>query len=289
MMRRRSFLSLLGAVGLLPLQTTVAPASASGVTLLDAELELTGDWHGSATGDVAVVIERARAACLAGVSLLSDRQPEVLRVENRYGDHPSIWLQAGAPQRAWIIVGVGARDWSRLAYQFGHELGHVLCNSWQVDALPRTPSQWIEEALVEAFSLRGLDLLADAWERKPPFPGDSGFAGAIRDYRAGVEDSHHEVAREQGIKAGPGAWFRGREAYLEQHGGMDAARGAVGTMLDLLMSDEAAIADLGALNRWPGRSGVPLPDYLDFWQVSCADLAAPGRLPLRLRQLLLDG
>ena len=60
---------------------------------------------------------------------------------------------------AWIIVDVGTRDWCNLAYQFGHELGHVVANSWARDAKPGGPCQWLEEALVEAFSFRGLGRL----------------------------------------------------------------------------------------------------------------------------------
>ena len=43
---------------------------------------------------------------------------------------------------------------------------------------------------------------------------------------------------------------------------------------------------LGALNRWPGRSGVPLDDYLHLWLASCAELQASSFLPDRLQQLL---
>ena len=38
---------------------------------------------------------------------------------------------------------------SVLAYQFGHELGHVTANSWQPRGKPQLPSQWLEEAPVE--------------------------------------------------------------------------------------------------------------------------------------------
>ena len=48
------------------------------------------------------------------------------------------------------------RGWSKLAYQFGHELGHVTANSWQGNAKPARPRQWLEEAMVEALSLHGL-------------------------------------------------------------------------------------------------------------------------------------
>jgi hypothetical protein len=71
---------------------------------------------------------------------VSDRQPERLRVEAHDSGLPAIWLYVDPPHTAWVIVD-SARDWSKLAYQFGHELGHVLCNSWWPDARPRLPCQ----------------------------------------------------------------------------------------------------------------------------------------------------
>jgi hypothetical protein len=43
---------------------------------------------------------------------------------------------------------------------------------------------------------------------------------------------------------------------------------------------------LGALNRWPGRSGVSVDEYFNQWQASCAELQASPLLPSRLRQML---
>ena len=98
---------------------------------------------------------------------------------------------------AWIIVNVGSRDWCKLAYQFGHELGHVLANSWDAGSKPSRPCQWLEEALVEAFSLRGLGRLADGWERRPPFPNDGPFASAIRRYRRDIVERYEKAGSAQ--------------------------------------------------------------------------------------------
>lgn len=284
-MERRSFLSLFGLGVFLPFKSHAARTSFSH-TVRTAPLELRGEWGGSARADAAVVIERMRKAGLTGVDLRSDRQPQKLRVENAPGIFPSVWLQTRSPNIAWIKVVVGTRDWCNLAYQLGHELGHVLCNSWQSDAKPRNPCQWIEEALVEALSLRGLAILADDWAKTPPFPNDEGYASSIRDYMETIITRYHRIAREQGIGAGFGAWFKAHEAVFSERGGIDSARGAVTTMLAILDSDESIVDDMGALNRWPGRSGVPLADYLTFWERSCVDLKTSGRLPVLLRGLL---
>lgn len=230
-----------------------------------------------------------RSVCLKDVPLLSDRQPEKLRVDNHGSGWPAIWLHDEFPQMAWILVDIGPRDWCKLAYQFGHELGHVLCNSWRRDAKPRLPCQWLEEALVEAFSIRGLGLLAESWGQDPPFAGDAGFANSIKDYRQHVIDTYRAGGTVESDD-GMAAWFRANRGALEDKGGVRPAEGPV--ILRLVSeyaADRASVADLGALNRWSGRSGVPLEEYLSRWRTSCAEIAAPGRLPERLGSLLNVG
>ncbi len=256
------------------------------MTLLDIPMELGGNWEQSAPADVLAVLGRMRAGCLEGTQLLSDQQPERLRVDDHLTGPPSVWLHSDVPTTAWVVVDARTRDWCNLAYQFGHELGHVFCNSWKRDAAPANPSQWVEEALVEAFSLRGLGRMADGWEREPPFPDDSAYAGSIRQYREAILVRYRAQAAEQGMGAGFAAWFKQRAAHFAEHGGVGDAAGAVPTMLEMFERDPLSVADLGALNRWPGRSGLALPDYLAHWQASCAELGTPNVSPGWISQLL---
>ena len=147
----------------------------AGVNLLSAPLDVHGDWGGSLPGAAAAVISRMREACLSGLRLLSDHQPDHLRVDDEASGPPHVWLHEENPTTAWIVVDIGTRAWSQLAYQFGHELGHVMCNSWMWKVETPPPSRWLEECLAEAFSMRGLGRLADAWEQNPPFAGDAGY------------------------------------------------------------------------------------------------------------------
>jgi hypothetical protein len=252
-------------------------------SLFLAPLELMGDWGSSPPEAAFRVLSRVREACLTSVALLSDRQPKRIRVESRSGGFPAIWLHDDDASMAWILVTIGACDWCQLAYQFGHELGHVLCNSWDKLAYPRAPCQWLEESLVEAFTIRGLGILAEAWERDPPFEGDCGFSDAIRRYRNNL------IARyeAQSSHSSCSVWFRAARRSLEQRGGESEAEGPA-TLCALAELEESnrSIEDLGALNRWPLRSGIAIEDYLKQWQTSCAEIRTPGRLPKRLRRLL---
>jgi hypothetical protein len=242
-----------GMVGLLqPLafDGTHAMAETRAPTLLTGPIEMVGDWGHMIPESVHKVLERARHACLDGTRLLSDSQPESLRVEARSLGPPAIWLHTDVPKTGWIQVDIDERDWARLAYQFGHELGHVTANSWRRDAKPLSPCQWLEEAMVEAFSLRGLARLADAWSRDPPFVGDSGFGGAIAAYRQDALDRYAKLAAGQGHVTDFGAWFEAHRTDIETRAFLsDFAKAASLTLLAEYERDP-----LG-LKRW-GRSIV---------------------------------
>jgi hypothetical protein len=252
-----------------------------------APIEVRGDWTGALPQSAGSVLSRMREACLAGVRLVSDRQPGRLRVDNHAAGLPHVWLHGEGAALAWVVVNVGPRDWSKLAYQFGHEFGHVLANSWQPQATPAIPCQWLEEALVEAFALRGLGRLADSWTRDPPFAQDHAFGAAIAGYRRNILQGYAELAAGQRRGADFAAWFAAHRGALEAEGGLTPfAQAAAPTLLAEFERAPDSLASLGALNRWPGRSGVPLEDYLRRWEASCAELAAPAVLPGRLRMLL---
>jgi hypothetical protein len=69
--------------------------------------------------------------------------------------------------------------------------------------------------------------------------------------------------------------------------GVPAPKGpAVAPILADLEEDKGCVEDMGALNRWPEQTGLPIGQYLRRWQKSCKEINAPGLLPTRLRALL---
>src|SRR5229473_381201 len=285
---RRAFLGVAGiAAFVIPRLIAGIPGLASEPTrsLLSVPLELGGVWKSSPADAVLRVLSRVRAVSLEGLRLLSDRQPDRLHVDNHPSGWPAVWLHNDHTNTAWIIVDIGPADWCKLSYQFGHELGHVLCNSWDAQSKPRPPCQWLEEAMVEAFSIRGLGLLAASWERNPPFAGDAAFGAAIREYRENLI-KNYRGAGEQMSDAEIASWFRVSRSALES-GSAFSGGPLIVRIVGELERDNACVEDLGGLNRWPSRSGVPLEDYLTRWGRSCTEVHARGQLPARLRSVLL--
>jgi hypothetical protein len=265
---------------------TLSPPLELAPTLLSAPIELAGNWGHMLPCSADLVVKRMRHSCLDGVRLVSDRQPTGLRVEEHTSGPPAVWLHPDGSSMAWIIVDIGEHAWVQLAYQFGHELGHVLANSWQPHAAPKFPCQWLEEAMVEAFSLRGLGRLAESWKKDPPFPGDNEFGNAIADYRRNIVEGYSKLVAEQGLTRDPAAWFSRNRSEIEMAGLIPFGQAASLTILAEYERAPECVEALGALNRWPDRSGVPLEDYLRQWEASCAELHATPILPARLREVL---
>ena len=256
-------------------------------TLATAPIELAGDWGRMIPNSALHVVQRMRRCCHDGVRLVSDDQPERLRVEEHTSGPPAVWLHTAERNVGWIIVDIGERDWSKLAYQFGHELGHVTCNSWRPDAKPAAPCQWLEEALVEAFSLRGLALLVDSWSTDPPFKDDRGFGAAIAVYRQNIIERYGKLGTEQDNSNNLSAWFKQHRDRMEAQPYLNAfAQAASLSILAEYERNPACIEALGALNRWKRRSAIALEDYFRAWEKSCGELQASADLPTRLRNLL---
>ena len=252
-------------------------------------MECIGQWAGVSNETIIKIIEYARLACLRDVRLVSDRQPQRLRVDNHTSGPPAIWLHNDPQTTAWTIVDIAGRAWCQLAYQFGHELGHVLANSWNAAALPRQPCQWLEETLVEAFSLRGLGRLAESWARHPPFNADEDYSLALMRYKTNLVVQYSKPSIVQPFTS-VGEWFGSNRQALEHLSGLNDRLGPVIlAVLDEYEQNSDMLADIGALNRWPERSAVPLELYLEKWHNSCRELGAPGLLPLRLGQILSVG
>jgi hypothetical protein len=267
--------------------SNLSPPIVPGVTLLSAPIELAGDWGRMIPNSADRVVEAMRHACLDGVRLVSDRQPSRLRVDEHPSGPPAVWLHDDGSTTAWTIVDIGQQAWSQLAYQFGHELGHVFANSWQPHAEPGGPCQWLEEALVEAFSLRGLARLADRWERSPPFAGDSAYGAAIRGYGQDIVRKYAALGAGQGGLSPLAAWFGRHRTDAEAGGGLNPfAQAASMLLLDQYQGHPDWLEGLGALNRWPGRARMPIGDYLRLWEASCAELQASSGLPTYLRREL---
>jgi hypothetical protein len=91
------------------------------------------------------------------------------------------------------------------------------CNRWMWKVETPPPSRRLEECLAEAFAIRGLARLADGWERNRPFPNDSRYAQALREYRRALMEKYRKAAGPEKVKD-MAVWLRdNRWAFGRDH------------------------------------------------------------------------
>lgn len=271
---RRSVL-VAGCAALMVRTSAPARAAAACTSLPTCPIAIEGEFP-TASGAVHTVAEAIRHACFAGLAICPSEQPAVIAIRNSPTSTPAIWLQTADPTRAVIIVNIGEAAWSQFGYQLGHELGHVLCNSWKWGQRPLLPSQWIEESLAEAFALVALARLATNWSESPPFPGDAAYGRAIAAYR---DDLVAEYRRRAAAVS-----LQDREALAG--GSKKLSETLVLALMTAMLQAPETRADLGALNLWPERGAVSPPRFAEEWRASCKRGATPCVLPGELARWL---
>jgi hypothetical protein len=66
-------------------------------------------------------------------------------------------------------------------------------------------------------------------------------------------------------------WLRRNRDALDHTGGVGTIEGPeILRIVAELEGNKACVEDLGAVNRWPARSEVPVEEYLRLWRASCA-------------------
>ena len=138
----------------------------------------------------------------------------------------------------------------------------------------------------EALTLYGLGRLATRWRVSPPFAGDNRFGDALGSYREDIIRRYETLAEEQGLTQGAASWFANHRSAIEASGVVPYGQAFSLTLLAEYESSAESVEALGALNRWPGRAGVPVEEYLRLWEESCVQLNASTRLPAFMRELL---
>src|SRR5262245_48987131 len=107
-MRRRTLVAAVSVVISFPswLTRRGRAQSRSPVNLASAPIEIGDDWPGAPSDAALKVVSRVREVALANIRLLSDSQPQRIRVEDHRSGPPRVSIHKGDPTSAWIIVDI---------------------------------------------------------------------------------------------------------------------------------------------------------------------------------------
>ena len=106
--------------------------------------------------------------------------PETCPILLSRGDHPLTHPPQNGQYRIELSVDFQHRDFARMAYQLGHEMGHVMMGTHGFNC-------GVDEVMATAASLQALDDLDARWAVQPPYPNWQYFHSNFCEYRALVE------------------------------------------------------------------------------------------------------
>ena len=135
--------------------------------------------------------------------------------------NPVVLYERGPNDEYRVYLTAKGRRWPVYAYEFAHELSHILTN-YQHHTYPNatTYNQWFEETLCEVASLYTLKRLAVTWEIAPPHPQWAVYAP---DFQAFAEEFLQEKHRKLPSTTNLANWFQQnqndmkRNPYLRGH------------------------------------------------------------------------
>jgi len=228
----------------------------SGVTI-----RVEGEGWGSAERDEIETVLQAVAAELIGDAAAL---PQPIVVTHAPGS-PVTLFERGPAGEYQVRLSARDRRWAQYAYQFGHELCHVMSNFQALpSATERARNQWFEEALCEAAGLFALRTMAARWQATPPYPSWDEYAPALRAYADRlIAEPHRHLPDGVTLER----WLHGR---LEQLGRDPYLRNDNEVVANMLLTrfeqNPAQWAALHYLNLDAADAVADLPHYLRHWR-----------------------
>ncbi|HZZ73799.1 MAG TPA: hypothetical protein VFE24_16220 [Pirellulales bacterium] len=141
------------------------------------EIIVQGDWKGASHEDIQQVLRSVADQLMVHCPARRLNNIIVTPCEGV----PISLFKKGPHGEYQVMLSARGTFWAQYAYQFAHEMCHLLCN---YDQRKTGKNLWFEECLCETSSLFVLGQLPAAWDKEPPYANWKSFAPAFAKYRA---------------------------------------------------------------------------------------------------------
>jgi hypothetical protein len=212
----------------------------------------TTGWGRAATQDIEALLLNSASHLLRYFPM---RELPPIFVEP--GSRPFVFHRRGAGGQVIVHLNTGDRYWAQYAFQFSHELGHVLSHYDE----NTTGNGWFEEALCEVAALFTLRGMGESWRTDPPYPNWSNYAPELTRYAA----QRIEKYRRPGHVA-LADWYRDHAAVLAENSeDHDLNAVAAVALLPLFEAAPEHWQAIQYLNDGRPADAQTFEDYLGDW------------------------
>lgn len=245
-----------------------------------ATIKVEGNWGKAKTRDMQAVVNSVQAAI---TPYIGARTLGTIIVRNDPQGPISLYKK-GKNGEYVVLLDIKGRYWAQVAYQYSHEVCHLLSN-YDLSPNNATRQQWFEESICEAFSLFALERMAELWKENPPYKNWADYAPAFTEYVENLRKEKHRTGFTQNAMQ---AWFLKNRDTLQSDPVAKKRRlnEEVATHLyEVFSKNPQHWEALNYINLGDDNQDKTLKRYLDDWQSH-----APSRLhqPIEaVRDLLL--
>lgn len=169
-----------------------------------------------------------------------------VRVVVVHGTEPITSFTRGAGGAFRVTLAVEGLQWAQFAYQFSHELCHVLSLNRRRMS---TRSDWFEESLCEAASLVTVRRMARTWRTDPPYPNWRSYAPSLDRY---VVRTRGRASRRLPAGETVGRFYACRAARFAADPYDRERNGAIAnTLVERILANDGALDTIRFMNRDP--------------------------------------
>lgn len=161
--------------------------------------------------------------------------------------------------RGEIIVKLDTHKtyWSQYAYQWAHELCHVL-TGFRNDG---RENKWFEESLCELASLYAMRRMSETWEHDPPYSNWKDYRHALKNYVEKIIDSREKIKA-----ADLDDFYTKHRDTLRKSSTERNLNGTIAlALLPLFEEKPARWGAIRFLNTTPAGKNLSLKDYFAKW------------------------
>ena len=220
-------------------------------------IQVNAEGFNASKADIHAVCRSAADQLLRHMSGLEKTTANVSRGTNG----PIVLFRRGKKGEHLIRLATEKLYWAQYAYQFSHEICHVLCG-YDEDF---RGNLWFEETICEVASLYCMRRMSVEWRTNAPYENWRSYAPLLRDYTDEIERTRNDYLEI--MRTGMPAYYQKHARHLSSNGTDREKNGAMA--LVLLAAFERQPQHWNAirwLNSAPSPKGETFPQYLLKWQ-----------------------
>ena len=180
---------------------------------------------------------------------------------------PITLYKRGPEGQIRVLLNVSKTFWAQHAFQFAHEMGHIVCGYRQQE----NRNLWFEESLCELSSLFVLRRMSETWQTKPPYPNWKSYAPHLKEY---AEQRIVKAALPAGTTLAQ--WYAENSPVLLSNA-VDRDRNTVvaAALLPLFEAEPESWEAVTWLNTEHLNKLFTFKDYLAAWRRNCPEKHRP--------------